>query len=78
MVDALTTAVRGKAYICGDRFTAADVYVGAQILWGTQFGTLPDRPEFAAYRERLVAREAYGRSKAIDEALIAEMSKNAN
>jgi len=78
MVDALTTAVRGKAYICGDRFTAADVYVGAQILWGTQFGTLPDRPEFAAYRERLVAREAYGRAKAIDEALIAEMSKNAN
>ena len=78
MVDVLTTAVRGKAYICGDRFTAADVYVGAQILWGTQFGTLPDRPEFAAYRERLVAREAYGRAKAIDEALIAEMSKNAN
>jgi len=78
MVDALTTAVRGKAYICGDRFTAADVYVGAQILWGTQFGTLPDRPEFAAYRERLVAREAYGRAKAIDEALIAEMSKGAN
>jgi glutathione S-transferase len=78
MVDALASAVAGKAYICGDRFTAADVYVGAQILWGTQFGTLPDRPEFAAYRERLVAREAYGRSKAIDEALIAEMSKNAN
>jgi len=78
MVDALASAVAGKAYICGDRFTAADVYVGAQILWGTQFGTLPDRPEFAAYRERLVAREAYGRAKAIDEALIAEMSKNAN
>ena len=78
MVDALASAVAGKAYICGDRFTAADVYVGAQILWGTQFGTLPDRPEFAAYRERLVAREAYGRAKAIDEALIAEMSKGAN
>lgn len=77
MVDVLTTAIRGKAYICGDRFTAADVYVGAQILWGTQFGTLPDNPDFAGYRERLLTRDAYARSKGIDAALIAEITKAA-
>jgi glutathione S-transferase len=78
MVDGLRTAVRGKSYICGDRFTAADVYVGAQILWGSQFGTLPDSPDFADYRERLLSREAYGRARAMDAALIAEMNKAAN
>ena len=30
-----STAVANGHYICGDQFTAADVYVGAQIGWGT-------------------------------------------
>jgi glutathione S-transferase len=37
-IGALETAVSGRDYICGDRFTAADVYVGAQIGFGMQFG----------------------------------------
>lgn len=73
MVAVLRTAVTGKAYMCGDRFTAADVYAGAQIVWGRQFGTLPDCPEFTAYGDRLMARDAYRRAKAIDDGLIADM-----
>ena len=63
----------GRSYICGDRFTAADVYAGSQIMWGTQFGTLPRKDSFMAYAERLSAREPYSHAKQIDQALIAEM-----
>lgn len=50
----------GDGWIAGDRFTAADVYVGSSVSWGLQFGTLPDRPAFRAYCERLKLRPAYG------------------
>ncbi len=74
-VDALEKAAGAHDYIAGDRFTAADVYVGAQIMWGMEFGTLPKRPAFEAYGARLSARPAYKRAKAIDGALIAEAQK---
>ncbi|MFN3820232.1 glutathione S-transferase family protein [Blastomonas sp.] len=70
VVDTLAGWLEAHDYICGDRFTAADVYVGAQVDWGLMFGTLPDRPAFAAYAERLRARPAYIRSKAVDTGLI--------
>lgn len=71
-VAALEGALSGKNYVCGDHFTAADVYVGSQVDWGLQFGTLPSNPAFTAYAERLRERPAYKASKAIDGALIAE------
>ncbi|WP_033925514.1 glutathione S-transferase family protein [Sphingomonas sp. 35-24ZXX] len=74
VVDALAGWLDSRDYICGDRFTAADVYVGAQVDWGLMFGTLPDRPAFSAYAERLRARPAYIRAKAIDNELIAAAS----
>lgn len=70
-LNALEQAVSGTAWICGDQFTAADVYVGAQIDWGLAFDTMPARPAFAAYADRLRARPAYLRQKEIDNALIA-------
>jgi glutathione S-transferase len=70
-VGALESALSGKDYICGDRFTAADVYVGSQVDWGLQFGTLPASEAFNAYAERLRERDAYKASKAIDGTLIA-------
>ena len=62
-----------RDYVCGDRFTAADVYLGSQIMFPLQFGMLPDRESFIRYRDRLQAREAYQRANAIDEKIIAEM-----
>jgi glutathione S-transferase len=32
-----------RDYVCGDRFTAADVYVGSQIMFPMQFGMLDNR-----------------------------------
>ncbi|QJR05443.1 glutathione S-transferase family protein [Sphingobium yanoikuyae] len=74
-LDTLETAVTGRSWICGGTFTAADVYVGAQIDWGLTFGTIPSRPAFEAYAARLRERPAYKRQKEIDNALIAEMQK---
>lgn len=65
----------GREWVCGERFTMADVYVGSQIDWGLNFGSIPPRVPFAAYVERIQAREAYRAAKAIDNALIAEMKK---
>ncbi|MBU0557594.1 MAG: glutathione S-transferase family protein [Alphaproteobacteria bacterium] len=73
-IDALESALAGKTFICGDRFTATDVYVGSQVDWGLQFGTIPERPAFAAYAARLRERPAYRRAKEIDNALIAQMN----
>ena len=71
VVDVLEQAFGQRDYVVGGRFTAADVYVGSQLIWGTQFGTLPKRATFMRYVERLTARDAYRRAKARDDALIA-------
>ena len=55
-----------QAYVAGDRFTAADVYVGSHISWGTQFGTLPKRDSFDAYLGRIMSRPAAQRAQGID------------
>ena len=71
-VATLESAVTGRDHICGNRFTAADVYVGSQIDWGVQFGTLPSLPAFEAYAARLRQRDAYKSAKAIDAELMPE------
>ena len=60
-------------YVCGNRFTAADVYVGSQIMFPMQFGMLPEKDSFLRYRDRLQSRHAYKRANEIDEGIIAEM-----
>ena len=74
-IDTLERALTGRTWICGDRFTAADVYVGAQIDWGLSFQSIPTRPAFEDYAARLRERPAYQRQKEIDNALIADMLK---
>ncbi len=69
-VDVLEKAVSAHPFIAGDRFTAADVYVGSAVGWGVQFGTLPKRDAFASYLGRIMAREAYQRANDKDKALM--------
>jgi len=73
-MDGLEAAVAGKRYIAGDRFSAADVYVGSQIGWGLAFGSIEKRPAFEAYWAGLCERPAYLRGKAIDTALMPAQS----
>lgn len=68
VVATLETALAGDGFIAGSAFSAADVYVGSQVGWGLQFGTLPARPALAAYWDRLKDRPARGRADALDDA----------
>jgi len=60
-------------FVCGERFTMADVYVGSQVDWGLVFKSYPATASFTAYAERVQARPAYQEAKAIDNKLIEEM-----
>jgi glutathione S-transferase len=77
VVTALEQAVSAGDYLLGSRFSAADVYVGAHIGWGMQFGTLEKRPAFERYWERLRTRPAAERASTIDNKLMAERQKAA-
>jgi glutathione S-transferase len=71
VLDALEYAVSQGPYLAGDQFTAADLYLGSQIGWGMQFGTLDKRPAYEAYAGRIFTRPAAIRAREIDDALIA-------
>lgn len=75
VMDTLEHAVTQGEYLLGDQFSAADVYLGSQILWGLQFGSMEKRPAFEAYARRIADRPAAARARAIDDALLAEMQK---
>jgi glutathione S-transferase len=70
VLNAMETAIADGPYILGDQFSAADVYFGASIGWGMQFGSIERRPAFVAYSDRLTARPAAKRAVEIDDALI--------
>lgn len=72
-VNALESAARAASpWLLGERFSAADVYVGSQVVWGLMFKTLPERPAFVDYAARLQERAGYQRAAALDDALIAQ------
>ena len=75
--DTLAAALSNEAYIAGPEFTAADVYIGAQVSWGLNFGTVDPLPAFKSYAERVTAREAHERAKALDDAAMQEASSDA-
>lgn len=68
-LDTLERAVTENAYAGGERFSAADVYVGSQVGWGMMMGTLEKRPAFADYWARVSDRDAYRRADALDGAI---------
>ena len=67
-MQALDTMLEDRPYITGVDFSAADVYVGAQVIWGLGFKTIPATPALEAYRDRLTARPAFQRAKTLDDA----------
>ncbi len=69
MLDGLEAAVSSGEHLVGERFTAADLYVGSQLGFGMQFGMIEPRPAFEAYWSRLSARPAHQRARETDDAL---------
>ncbi|QIL91144.1 glutathione S-transferase [Microbulbifer sp. SH-1] len=70
VLDNLSNWFMGHTYVTGERFTAADVYVGAQINWGLNFGTIEKRIEFIDYAKRVTDRDTYRRAMEKDDALV--------
>ena len=69
VLDTLEAAIGARTYLAGDRFSAADVYVGSQLGFGMQFGMIDKRPAFARYWAGLEARPAKRRAEEIDGAM---------
>jgi glutathione S-transferase len=77
MLDTLEKAVTAHPFVAGDRFTAADVYVGSHVGWGLRFGSIEARPAFQAYIDRLHDRPAFKRATEADDAAAAAMQRPA-
>jgi glutathione S-transferase len=70
VLNALEGALSHGDYLAGNRFSAADLYVGSQLGWGMQFGTIEKRPAFERYASRINSRPAAVRAREIDDALL--------
>jgi len=70
VLNTLEKAVSASDYLVGDKFSAADLYLGAQLGWGMMFGALEKRPAFEAYWNRIKDRPAAVRAREIDDALL--------
>ena len=77
VIATLEYAVSRAPYIAGERFSAADVYVGSQIGWGMMFGSIEKRPAFVDYVGRLHARPAYARAQEADNEAMPKQTEEA-
>ena len=73
-LDTLEYAVTRMPFIAGDRFTAADLYVGSHLGFGMQFGSIEKRPAFETYYAKLKDRPAALRANALDDAAMPKQS----
>lgn len=66
MQAALLAGLKEGPYVLGDRFSMADVLVGASVRFGQQFGALDKTGVLGDYAERTQTRPAYERAAAIE------------
>lgn len=66
MLSVLVAGITDKQWLLGDRFTAADVLVGASTRFGQMFGAIPKTDPLGAYVDRLTRRPAFQRALAIE------------
>jgi glutathione S-transferase len=68
-LNTLEKALTPGPFVLGDRFSAADVFIGSAMGWGMALKALEPRPVFGAYLGRMLERPAYQRANAQNEAL---------
>jgi len=76
-VSTLEKALTPGPYVLGDRFSAADVYIGSQIQFGLMMKSLETKPVFAAYAARLEERAAAKRVAEQAEIFVAQLKASA-
>jgi glutathione S-transferase len=62
MIAAMESAVSGRSYVLGDRFSMADCIFGGTVRFMLRFKTIEPTPVFTAYAQRLEARPAAKRA----------------
>lgn len=72
-VNALESGIQNGPYLCGERFTAADLLAASYIGWAIMQKNLEDRPVFREYMERITARPASVRATELDDALVEKL-----
>jgi glutathione S-transferase len=72
VLDAIDWQLAKGPWLSGDRFSAADLYISAQLGFAMMFGVVEARPSFQDYVARASARPAAKRAHEIDEALMSE------
>jgi glutathione S-transferase len=73
LVETLEKAITPGPYILQQRFSAADVYIGAQIGFGMMTKSLEPRPAFQRYLGLLTQRPAYLRFQQQSEQLLTRL-----
>ena len=74
MLKTVTDTLARGPYMLGERFSAADVLWGTALGWTTKFGLVPHSPVVDAYVERIGARPAAARTRALDAELVASQA----
>ncbi|HIQ52586.1 MAG TPA: glutathione S-transferase, partial [Pseudomonas pachastrellae] len=64
-------ALLGGPWLCGNHFTAADLYLAAQLGWAMSEGIVPERPGFAEFVTTAFERPAAIRAKAFNDQYMA-------
>ncbi len=59
----LEAHLAARAFVCGDRFSAADVIVGSILGWAKGMGFIADLPASLAYMQRLSERPAFQKGR---------------
>jgi glutathione S-transferase len=77
MEKTVTEAVASGSYLFGERFTAADVYVGSNLHWGILWKLFPEQGAIADYVARCAARPALKLALAIEEGFIKAQAEKA-
>ena len=72
MLETLSAGLAPGPWLLGERFSMADVILGATMRWMLRFGMLEKRPEYLAYAERLGQRPALLAADAVNAAVVAE------
>jgi glutathione S-transferase len=69
VVAMLEAVLAQRDWLAGDKFSAADLYLGSLLDWAIRFGNVADRPVFDRYLVRVLDRPAYDRAQKLDDEL---------
>jgi glutathione S-transferase len=78
MEETVTKALTPGPWLLGEKFTAADVYVGSNLHWGLLWKLFPAEGPVADYVARCAARPALKRALAIEESFISAQQAEAS